>query len=512
MPGAAGSPASGVKAPVVLTIVALGVFITALDQTVVVTALPSVMLDMKVPIARLDRVSWVVTAYLLGYTVAMPLIGRLADVYGYRLVYWCSLGVFCLGSALVAVATNLEWMVAARVVQAVGGGATVPIGMAIAVVALPPHRRGWALGVVGAAAEAGSMLGPAYGGAIVEFWGWRAIFWLNLPQGALVALALAWLPGSVRGGPTPGGHPGGHRVGSRVDYVGGALLIAALTLLSLGLSRGSLFNLSSPVPFALILLGLGLAGVLVMVERRRERPLLPPALFRSWAFIAANATQLLVGVALIITMVTIPLMANTVMGKTPIDGAFWLLRLTAAIPVGAIIGGLVLRRAGTRGVTVAGLCLVAMGLWLVSGWDLGVDDPELTWHLAVAGFGFGLVIAPLTAKALEMAAGEYRGTAAALVVVSRMMGMTLGLAALSAWGVEQFQILTAALQLPLPVPGEGTDMFLSRISAYQEGLNQAGLALFHDFLRVAAAVALAAILPALAMGRDKAADGLGENR
>ena len=215
---------------------------------------------------------------------------------------------------------------------------------------------------------------------------------------------------------------------------------------------------------------------------------------------------------MIITMVTIPLMANTVMGKTPIDGAFWLLRLTAAIPVGAIIGGLFLRRAGTRGVTVAGLCLVAMGLWLVSGWDLGVDDPELTWHLAVAGFGFGLVIAPLTAKALEMAAGEYRGTAAALVVVSRMMGMTLGLAALSAWGVEQFQILTAALQLPLPVHGEGTDMFLSRISAYQEGLNQAGLALFHDFLRVAAAVALAAILPALAMGRDKSADGLWENR
>ena len=177
--------------------------------------------------------------------------------------------------------------------------------------------------------------------------------------------------------------------------------------------------MSSPAPFALVLLGLGLAAVLVIVERRRKQPMLPPALFRSWGFIAANTTQVLVGVSLIIAMVTIPLMAGTVMGKTPIVGAFWLLRLTAAIPAGAIIGGLVLRGAGARLVTVSGVCLVAVGLWLVSGWDLGVADPQLTWQLAVAGFGFGLVIAPLTAKALESASEDYRSTAAALVVVSQ---------------------------------------------------------------------------------------------
>lgn len=493
-PGATGSRYPGIPAPVVLSIVALGVFITALDQTVVVTALPSVMVDLKIPISRLDQVTWVVTAYLLGYTVAMPLVGRLADVYGYSLVYRVALVVFCLGSALVALAPSLEWMVAARVLQAVGGGATVPIGMAIAASALPAHRRGWALGVVGAAAEAGSMLGPAYGGAIVEFWSWRGIFWLNLPQSAVVFVALTWLPRRVRRESA--------RENDRVDYLGGAFLIATLTVLSLGLSRGSLFALSSPVPFALLLLGLGLVAALFVVERRRKQPLLPPALFRSWAFIATNSTQLLVGVSLIIAMVTVPLMANTVMGKEPIVGAFWLLRLTGAIPVGAIIGGLILRSAGTRGVTVSGLCLVAVGLWLVSGWDLGVKDPELTWNLALAGFGFGLVIAPLTVKALETATEDYRSTAAALVVVSRMMGMTLGLAALSAWGVEHFQILTAELQLPLPVPGEATETFVSRVSDYQAGLNQAGLALFHNFLRIAAAAAVAAVLPALAMGRN----------
>jgi MFS family permease len=180
--------------PFVLAIIGLGTFITALDQTVVVTALPSVMLDLKVPIAQLDRVSWIITAYLLGYTVAMPLIGRLGDVYGYPRVYQASLVVFCIGTSLVAVSSSLEWMVGARVIQAVGGGATVPIGMALATTLVPKGQRGLALGIVGASAEAGSMLGPAYGGAIVEVLNWRWIVWLNLPQSAVIFAALFWLP------------------------------------------------------------------------------------------------------------------------------------------------------------------------------------------------------------------------------------------------------------------------------------------------------------------------------
>ena len=150
--------------PFVLAIIGLGTFITALDQTVVVTALPSVMLDLKVPIAQLDRISWIITAYLLGYTVAMPLIGRLGDVYGYPRVYQASLVVFCIGTCLVAVSSSLEWMVGARVIQAVGGSATVPIGMALATTLVPKGQRGLALGIVGASAEAGSMLGPATAG------------------------------------------------------------------------------------------------------------------------------------------------------------------------------------------------------------------------------------------------------------------------------------------------------------------------------------------------------------
>ena len=479
-----------------LGIVCFGAFATALDQTVVVTALPSVMLDLKVSINELDRAAWIVTAYLLGYTAAMPLMGRIADVYGYSRVYQGSLILFAVGSSLVALSPNLEWMVSARVVQAIGGGATVPIGMAIASMALPAHRRGLAIGMVVAAAEAGSMLGPAYGGAIVELADWRWIFWLNLPQAAVLFVALRTLP-SFR------------RRGDRVDYLGGMMLAVALVLLSLALSRSGSFDLSSITPFLIGVPGLALVAGFVWLQLRHPReesswqPLLPPFVFRSWAFISANITQVLEGTALIIAMVTIPLMANTVMGKDPLTGGWWLLRMTAAIPIGAIAGGYLLSIFGVRPVTMFGLGLCALGLFLISTWDLGIGEPWLTVHLAIAGLGFGLNNAPIMTRALGTAGEDYRGTVASLVTVSRMMGMALGLAALSAWGVEHFLTLTASLELPILAVGETVTELELRQEEYRNGLINAGLTLFHRFFIVAAVVALVAMLSALAMRSDE---------
>ena len=481
----------------ILTITGLGAFIAALDQTVVVTALPSVMLDLKIPITELDRVSWIITAYLLGYTVAMPLIGRLGDVYGYPRVYQASLIVFCIGTSLVAVAPDFEWMIGARVIQAIGGGGTVPIGMALAVSLVPPERRALALGVVGGAAEAGSMLGPAYGGAIVELSSWRWIFWLNVPQAAVVFAAVMWLPGSQliplrRGRPHPNPPPEGEGT-ARVDYIGGALLIAALLLLSLALSRKDLFTLDSPIPFVLAASGLGMFGVLLLVERRVWQPLLAHVFLRSWNFIVSNITQALVGVSLILAMVTVPLTADTVMQKEPFTGAMWLLRMTGVIPLASVAGGWLLPRLGARTLTVAGLLMVAAGLFLCSRWELGVDDPELTLQLLLAGVGFGLVIAPILHRALSAVGEDYRGTGASLVTVSRMMGMTLGLAAMSAWGVEHFQVLTSGLDFPILQPGETSEAHAARLEQYSADLNTAGLTVFRNFFLAAAIIALAAI-------------------
>ena len=330
------------------------------------------------------------------------------------------------------------------------------------------------------------MLGPAYGGAIVELLNWRWIFWLNVPQSALIFLGLMWLPNR-------------RDSQARVDYLGGALLVATLAVLSLALSREGLFTLSSSKPFIIGAPVLVLGTALVMLERRSRQPLLAPMFFKSRAFLAANLAQLLVGVSLIIAMVTVPLMANTVMAKPPFTGALWLLRLTALIPVGAVLGGLALPFVGIRPVTVAGLAMVALGLFLAGTWDIGISDPQLTLHLAAAGLGFGLVIAPITTRAINAVPEDYRGTAASLVVVARMLGMTLGMAALSAWGVEHFQVLTAGLESPLLQPGETGEDLQTRLEEYTGQVSAAGLALFQNFFRIAGVAALAAIPIALAM-------------
>ena len=481
-----GSPARAASTPLILGLACAGVFIAALDQTVVVTALPSIMLDIKLPFTKLDQATWIVTGYLLGYTVAMPLMGRLADVHGYVRLYLVALLLFAMGSVLVALSPSLSWLVASRLVQAVGGGATVPIGIALAATRLPAHRRGLAVALVAAVAEAGAVLGPLYGGWIIQLLDWRWIFWLNLPPVALMAAAL-WL---VRGQRQQGG---------RMDYLGGLLLVAGLALLTLALSRRDLFTGDSFLPYLLGALGLLVLAALLALERRVAEPLLPLSFFRSLPLASANATQLLIGVAFIVALVTIPLMTDTVLGQPPLEGGLRLMRLTGAIPVGAVLGGLLVRRVGSRAVALPGLILIALAFHLMGRWALDVHEPGLTLPLVAGGLGFGLVIAPVFVAALNAVPRGYWGTVASLVTVARMMGMTLGLAALSAWGIGHFQELTAGLHLPLLQAGETSAEFQQRLVVYEQQVSQAGLTLFHNFFRVGALISLCALVPALGL-------------
>ena len=479
-----------VSTPLILTVIGFGAFTTALDQTVVVTALPSVMLDLNVPIMELDHAAWIITGYLLGYTVAMPLIGRLGDAYGYPRVYQVSLIVFCIGTALVAVSPSLGWMVGARVIQAVGGAAAVPIGMALATTLIPNGQKGIALGIVGASAEMGSMLGPVYGGVIADLLSWRWIFWLNIPQSVIILIVLMWLPNQ-------------REIGAKVDYKGAIVLVGALLFLSLALSQTDFFTFESPYPFLLAIVGIGLVILLVLVENKMCQPMLESFVFHSWAFLTSNLTQILVGVALIIAMVTVALMANTVMDKSPLIGSLWLLRLTGIIPLGAIIGGLLVSRLGPSSLTIVGLILVAIGMFLASSWDVVDFDLLLTGYLLMTGFGFGLIIAPITFTALEAAGNDSQGTAASLVVVSRMLGMMFGLAALSAWGVQHFHMLTAGVEFPLPISGQEIGVLQSQAAEYTVKIHAAGIILFQRFFLVSSTISLLAVLPALAMKQGR---------
>jgi EmrB/QacA subfamily drug resistance transporter len=458
----------------ILGILCLGVFSTALDQTVVVAALPSVMLDLEIPLTDLDKASWIVTGYLVSYTVAMPLAGRLSDVYGRIRMFQAALVLFSIGSGLVAVAPDFSWIVPARVLQAFGGGATVPIGLAMAVATVSPERRGVALGLVAASAEAGSVLGPLYGGAIIEWIGWRWIFWLDIPQSFILIALLAVL----RNRPN-------HE--AKMDYFGALALGGALTALTIALSQRSIFSGESIAPYLMAAVGVSLVVVLIAVERRAIQPLMASFLYTSRAFVSSNIAQFLVGVALIIALVAVPLMAGTVMEKSALASALQLVRLTAAIPVGAVIGGYMLRWTGVRAVCVTGLAFIGAGLLFMSGWETEVEELRLTAPLALTGLGFGLVIPPISISALSAAPSHYWGAAASLVTASRMVGMALGLAALSAWGIERFYSLTAHV-----VIGE-------TFEETEAPLIEAGVTVFQNLFMISGFLALVAILPALMM-------------
>ena len=447
----------------------------------VVAALPLVMVDLEIPLTDLDKASWIITGYLISYTVAMPLVGRLSDVYGRVKMFQVSLIIFAIGSALVAMSPDFTWIVPARIIQAVGGGATVPIGLAMAVSVVSQEKRGLAIGLVAASAEAGSVVGPLYGGTIIEWIGWRWIFWFDVPQSLFLLLLMAILPNR----PNPA---------ARMDWAGALALGGALTVLSLGLAQRSIFTAESVYPYLTLGAGVVLVGILIYVERRAIQPLLASFLYTSRAFITSNIAQFLVGVALIMALVCVPLMAGTVMERGPLESALSLVRLTAAIPVGALVGGYILRWTGVKEVCIVGLALMGTGLLFMSGWETEVGELRLTLPLITAGLGFGLVIPPIGVSALSAAPSDYWGAAASLVTASRMVGMALGLAALSAWGIERFYSLTADVSIG------------ANFEETEAVLIEAGVTVFQNLFMIAGFLSLLAIVPALLMRVEEAAE------
>jgi len=465
-----------------------GVFLAADDQTVVVTVLPEVMRDLRVGAGELDRAAWVITGYLVGYTAAMPLMGRVSDRIGHKPAFLWALGIFALGSAAVALSPKLpglllgrqpefSWLVVARVFQAIGGGAVIPVALVAAGQLVPPERRPVAYGLVGASAEAGSIIGPLWGGAVTSWLSWEWAFWLNIPQ----TLVVAWL--IIR-------TPKATRRPIRLDLPGAFLFATALSLLTLALSRVGKPDavLYWVAPFTVV----AIAAVVWRQARGRD-PLVPKNLFRRTSFNAASCAHFLIGAALIIAMVSVPLMANTLFGEGPLQGGLRLLRMSVAVGAGALAGGIVMQKFGPRPVALAGLALCCAGFLSMSRWQLDVQDPWMTVHLVLTGLGFGLLVAPVAERALFRVLDGERGAASAALTVARMVGMTAGLAALTAWGTVRFDGLVAGL------PPFSTD------PAVQEQISlaasEAGLTVFRGFFVAAAVICAIALAPVLAMSR-----------
>ena len=198
-----------------------------------------------------------------------------------------------------------------------------------------------------------------------------------------------------------------------------------------------------------------------------------------------------------LALAAVPLMTNTVLGESALEGGLRLMRLTGAIPAGALLGGWATARVGARPPALAGLALAAACFLLLATWDETIAEPRLTLHLILGGFGFGLLIAPFTAAAVDAADETHRATAAAWVTAARTLGMTLGLAAMAAAGVDYFQSLATGLPAPIQLPGESSAAFADRAAAYEAGLSNASFAVFRLFFWTGAALSALAMIPAL---------------
>ena len=488
----------------VLAVVAFGVFVAADDLTVVSTMLRPIIGDLGIVLPDgLDDAAWIVNAYLIAYVAVMPFSGRLSDLLGRRKVYIAALSLFVIGSFFIPRTTTLGPFLAGRVLTALGGGALVPIGMAVVGDAYAEARRARALGVLGAVDTLGWVWGPLFGAMLVRYLSWQWQFHLNIPLGILGIVA-AWWALAEYDQPVRTG---------RIDWMGAGALTVALVGLNLALLGSAEIQSVTGLEELTGSTGAGLrwlypvalvAGIVfVLRERRTADPIIDFALFRGRNLSAAVAINFLVGGALVIAMVDVPLFVNVVevnVARSAVVAGWVLSALTAAMAVAAYVGGRLTERWWYRPPVLTGLVLAAGAFILMGiGWEVDTPYPLMAVQLAVLGLGFGLVVAPTSAAVVDGATPDRRGTAASLVVVLRLIGLSVGLSGLTAWGLFRFNQFRGQVELP-PLGDPG----------YQDALQTAQAtvttsALAETFL-AAGVVVLVALAVALTMRRGATAD------
>jgi MFS family permease len=396
-------------------------------------------------------------------------------------------------------------------VTAIGGGAMVPVAIAIVGDVFPDDRRPFAMGVLGAVDTAGWIWGPLYGAMLVRYLNWRWQFYLNLPLSALAAAAAFYALRDLRP------HADKETRGRRLDLLGTVLLTLALLAVNIGLTQagGGLGGASPSFDFdqpqatssslvrawPLFLAG-GIGFVLFVLAERRQavekrlRPLMNLAMFRLRNFSLACLVNFFTGFVLIIAMVDVPIFVNVILGETiesaAVDSGRILSALTVAMAMASVMGGWLCERFGYRLPTLLGLTFTG-GAFLLMGtaWQVDVGYSQMAVHLALAGAGFGFIIAPTATAVVDAVVAEQRGVASALVIVLRLMGMTIGLSALTAWGLHRFDVLGRAELPPLADPG------------YLEGLARITARVLRETFLISGIVSLVTLLPAAILrGRE----------
>jgi MFS family permease len=532
----------------VLALVAIPVFVGSLDLTIVSAFLPEIIVQFELPVESVvDDAAWVVTGYLLAYTVSMMFMGRVSDLIGRWRAFLICLIVFIIGSFIVAeidprarqgvanIVYNalfrvtgvrpdageaaLATVVIGRVIQALGAGALVPVSLALVGDLFPPEKRAQPLGLIGAIDTLGWVLGHLYGGIMVNLFSvnreafaqalaplglpppdWRTLFWINLPISLLALVGTWW---ALRRVPQA-------RAAGRFDWLGTALISGALLCLVIGLganieisaTTSNFEELGGLPPYAapLLIASAVMFVLFIVVELRTRDPLFDLTMFRRRNFSAGLATNLFVGFCLMIGLVSVPILVNirvadaTKLAEAALQVGILLSALTVPMALAAIPGGWIASRFGNAASTAAGLVLAAVGFALIwQTWTIEVADAVLAAEMALVGVGLGLTFSPISAAVINSADRDRLGTASALVIIMRLMGMTISVSLMTAFASNRLAGLAAAELGPQVVDPYAAIEVYARLTV--QVLSEMGL--------LGAVVCIVGLIPALLLRPSK---------
>ena len=447
-------------------ILCLAVFIAADDQTVVVTLLPSMVLDLGISVGELNKISWTITSYLLGFTLVMPLAGKLCDKFGYRLVLIFSMIIFSIGSLLIGITVNipesnyvpskLNWLIVFRFLQAMGGGAIIPI--AIASVSLILEKKYWiyGFGLIGASAEAGGVIGPLWGSLILEIWDWPAAFFINIPLAILIIFLALLMPKSKKNK-------------HQIKFLDISLFSLIIIISTIFISEYDGLDFTQII---LLITILALVIITTIKIRLFNQEILPDKLIKSKTFLWSSLTHFFIGSSLIIVMVIIPLSGSTVFGLDSLTIGLSLLKLTAFIGLGSILG-IFLTRLSLTITLILGSILITSGTIIYSN-NIETPTNEIDYIFYILGIGFGLFIVPIHNSGLHKISENIRGISSSMISLSRMLGMIFGLSLMTTIGTARFSDLVSGMNILSLDPD-----IQQKIN---EDINSAGIEVFNEIM------------------------------
>jgi EmrB/QacA subfamily drug resistance transporter len=399
----------------ILIAVLLGIFLAALDQTIVGTALPVIVSELQ----GNDVYVWAFTSYLLTATISGPIYGKLSDIFGRRIIFTIGVSIFLIGSVLCSLSQEMWQFILFRGIQGLGAGALFPVALAVIGDIFAPSERGRYQGFFGAVFGVSTLVGPALGGLITDNFGWHWIFLVNVPIG-LVVLVVIWrtLPTRIASD-----------VDRHIDYLGAAVLALALVPLLIGFTNKQFGEWTDPQVGGLIALGLLLIPVFVFVESRAKEPILPLRLFGIRDFTASVLAFFLAAMGFFAAVVFLPRWFQVVNGNSATESGYQILPLLLGLIVSAIATGQIVSATKRyKALTVSALLVTALGLFLLTNIRPDTPEPMLWLWMAITGLGIGPTFAVFTLVVQNAVPVRFLGTGTSSLTLFQQVGGTIGLA------------------------------------------------------------------------------------